>query len=34
MIARLAIPFFLFMALVVVPLVLALLFRYTLPRKV
>lgn len=34
MIARFAIPFFLFMALVVVPLVLALLFRYTLPRKV
>ena len=34
MIARFAIPFFLLMALVVVPLVLALLFRYTLPRKV
>ena len=34
MIARFAIPFFLLMALVVVPLGLALLFRYTLPRKV
>ena len=34
MIARFAIPFFLLMVLVVVPLVLALLFRYTLPRKV
>ena len=33
MIARFAIPFFLLMTLVVVPLVLALLFRYTLPRK-
>lgn len=33
MIARFAIPFFLLMALVVVPLVLALLFRYTLPRR-
>ena len=34
MIARFAIPFFLLMALVVVPLGLAMLFRYTLPRKV
>ena len=34
MIARFAIPFFVLMVLVVVPLVLALLFRYTLPRKV
>ena len=34
MIARFALPFFLLMALVVVPLGLALLFRYTLPRKV
>ena len=34
MIARFAIPFFLLMVLVVVPLGLALLFRYTLPRKV
>ena len=34
MIARFAIPFFLLMALIVVPLGLALLFRYTLPRKV
>ena len=33
MIARFAIPFFLLMAFVVVPLVLALLFRYMLPRK-
>ena len=33
MIARFAIPFFLLMVLVVVPLVLALLFRYMLPRK-
>ena len=33
MIARFAIPFFLLMTLVVVPLVLALLFRYLLPRK-
>ncbi len=33
MIARFAIPFFLLMTLVVVPLVLALLFRYTLPRR-
>ena len=33
MIARFAIPFFLLMALVVVPLGLALLFRYILPRK-
>ena len=33
MIARFAIPFFLLMVLIVVPLVLALLFRYTLPRK-
>ena len=33
MIARFAIPFFLFMTIVVVPLVLALLFRYALPRK-
>ena len=34
MIARFAIPFFVLMVLVVVPLVLALLFRYTLPRRV
>ena len=34
MIARFAIPFFLLMALVVVPLGLEMLFRYTLPRKV
>ena len=34
MIARFAIPFFLLMALVVVPLGLAMLFRCTLPRKV
>lgn len=34
MIARFAIPFFLLMVLVVVPLGLALLFRYILPRKV
>ena len=34
MIARFAIPFFLLMTLVVVPLVLALMFRYLLPRKV
>ena len=34
MIARYAIPFFLLMVLIVVPLVLALLFRYVLPRKV
>ena len=34
MIARFAIPFFLLMALIVVPAVLALLFRYVLPRKV
>ena len=33
MIARFAIPFFLLMVLIVVPLVLALLFRYMLPRK-
>ncbi len=33
MIARLAIPFFLLMTLVVVPLILALLFRYLLPRR-
>ena len=33
MIARIAIPFFLLMVLIVVPLVLALLFRYTLPRR-
>ena len=34
MIARIAIPFFLLMVLVVVPLVLAVLFKYMLPRKV
>ena len=34
MIARFAIPFFLLMVLIVVPLGLALLFRYILPRKV
>ena len=34
MIARFAIPFFLLMALVVVPLVLAIIFKYVLPRKV
>ena len=33
MIARFAIPFFLLMTLVVVPLILALLFRYLLPRR-
>lgn len=33
MIARIAIPFFLLMVLIVVPLVMALLFRYLLPRK-
>lgn len=34
MIARFAIPFFLLMVLIVVPLVLAILFKYVLPRKV
>ena len=34
MIARFAIPFFLVMVIVVVPLLLAVLFRYVLPRKV
>lgn len=34
MIARFAIPFFLLMVLIVVPLVLAVLFKYMLPRKV
>lgn len=34
MIARFAIPFFLLMALIVVPLVLAIIFKYVLPRKV
>lgn len=34
MIARFAIPFFLLMVLIVVPLVLAIIFKYVLPRKV